>query len=272
MPAPSPISADREFVFIGGLHRSGTSLLHRTLGTHPEISRFIDTGVPEDEGQHLQRVMGTAGRHGGIARFALDPEAHLTEDSDLATRPDTAERLLKTWGRHWDPTRRLLVEKSPPNLIRARLLQTVFPNSRFLMILRHPITNAMASKKMAKKTRLHERMEHWFAAHKIMREDLPYLKKVLVLRYEDLCGDPDTVLHMVADFLDVPDLFERPEIDDDVAARYREKWHAVIRRPLRGNYARFAVIRHHRAVRPYGYGIREPWIRGPLDLPEYQRR
>lgn len=270
MPGLLSISADREFVFIGGLHRSGTSLLHSALGTHPQISRFTNTGVPEDEGQHLQRVMGTAGRHGGIARFAYDPAAHLTEDSKLAAREDTVNRLLNSWGQHWDPSKRLLVEKSPPNLIRARFLQQLFPNSRFLMILRHPITNALASKKMAQRTRLHERMEHWFAAHRIMREDLPHLENVMVLRYEDLCRDPDKTLHAVADFLDVPDKFERPEINEAIAAKYERKWHSVTRRPVRGGYARFAALRHHREARPYGYGIRKPWIRGPLDLPEHQ--
>lgn len=272
MSAPTPINADREFVFIGGLHRSGTSLLHRTLGTHPDVSRFTDTGVPEDEGQHLQKVMGTAGRHGGIARFAMDPEAHLTEESALATKPGTADRLLKAWGKHWDPDRRLLVEKSPPNVIRARFLQAIFPNSRFVMIVRHPIANSLAAKKMAKRTKLHERIDHWFAAHQIMRNDLPYLNSVLVLRYEDFCADPDGVLRELAEFLGVPDEFERPEIDPDVEAKYRDKWHDVTRRPLVGSYAKIAALRHHRDAASYGYGIREPWVRGPMELPEYASR
>ena len=43
-------------VFVGGLHRSGTSLVHRCLALHPAVSGFSGTGVPEDEGQHLQTV------------------------------------------------------------------------------------------------------------------------------------------------------------------------------------------------------------------------
>jgi len=47
---------DKKFVFISGLHRSGTSILHRILRSSEGISGFHDTNVPQDEGQHLQSV------------------------------------------------------------------------------------------------------------------------------------------------------------------------------------------------------------------------
>jgi len=50
----------RQYVFIAGLHRSGTSVLARCLREHPQISGFRNTGVPEDEGQHLQDVYPAA--------------------------------------------------------------------------------------------------------------------------------------------------------------------------------------------------------------------
>ena len=56
-------------VFVGGLHRSGTSLVHRCLASHPAVSGFSDTGVPEDEGQHLQTVYPPDFRHGHFNRW-----------------------------------------------------------------------------------------------------------------------------------------------------------------------------------------------------------
>src|SRR4051812_31203825 len=60
-----PAPAAQRLVFVGGLHRSGTSLVHRCLADHPRASGFRNTGVWEDEGQHLQTVYRPAGSHGG---------------------------------------------------------------------------------------------------------------------------------------------------------------------------------------------------------------
>ncbi|MEP6640740.1 MAG: sulfotransferase [Gaiellales bacterium] len=81
-------------VFVGGLHRSGTSLVHRCLASHPEVSGFSDTGVPEDEGQHLQTVYPPDFRLGGAGRVAVERGA---ERSALATAQSRA-RLVAEWG------------------------------------------------------------------------------------------------------------------------------------------------------------------------------
>jgi hypothetical protein len=81
------------FVFVTGLHRSGTSPLHRCLRRHPQISGFENTGVAEDEGQHLQTVLPRGGAYGGPGRFGRHPEAHITETHPLAN-PETAEALF----------------------------------------------------------------------------------------------------------------------------------------------------------------------------------
>jgi hypothetical protein len=107
----------RLLVFVGGLHRSGTTPVTHWLGEHPSVSAFRDTGVSGDEGQHLQDVYRIAGAHGGPGRFAFDPEAHLTEFSPLVSA-ESRERLWASWCPHWDLSKPVLVEKSPPNLVR----------------------------------------------------------------------------------------------------------------------------------------------------------
>jgi len=66
---------EHRFVFLAGLHRSGTTLLARLLAAHPEVSGFSDTGVPADEGQLLQTVYPAAKVWGGPGRFGFAPDA-----------------------------------------------------------------------------------------------------------------------------------------------------------------------------------------------------
>lgn len=136
--------SEHQFVFLCGLHRSGTSPLFRLMRGHPDISGFANTGVQEDEGQHLQTIFPPALAFGGPGRFGFAGDAHLTETSALVT-PENRARLLREWFRYWDVERRCLLEKSPPNLIRTRFLQAMFPNSYFLTITRHPVVVALAS-------------------------------------------------------------------------------------------------------------------------------
>lgn len=83
--ARKEISRETRFLFICGLHRSGTSILHEVLREHNSVVGFQKTGVPEDEGQHLQTVMRRDIEDGGPGFFAFSEEACLTESSRVAT-------------------------------------------------------------------------------------------------------------------------------------------------------------------------------------------
>lgn len=189
VPLPTvPDVAGRRFLFLGGLHRSGTTLLHRLLGAHPDTSGFTDTGVPRDEGQHLQNVFPAANQFGGAGRFAFAPEARLIETSPLVSVANR-DRLLREWGAYYDLTKPVLLEKSPPNLIRARFFQALLPNTRFVFIVRHPLAVAAATVKWSQTT-LAELVLHWCLAHRLMLSDLDRLDHALVLRYEDFVEAP----------------------------------------------------------------------------------
>jgi hypothetical protein len=187
------------YVFVGGLHRTGTSLVARCLSAHPEVAGFRDTSVWEDEGQHLQDVLPAARRLGGPGQFAFHPDAHLTEGSGLAV-DETRQALLRAWEPLWGAGRWRL-EKSPPNLLRGRLLLQLFPTARFLFTTRHPLAVALATRRMSASRRgmdLVELVRHWCVAHELLQEDLPVLEgRAVVLRLEEVARDPG---HLVAGF------------------------------------------------------------------------
>ncbi len=214
---------DKQFVFIGGLHRSGTSVLHRILSEAPEISGFQNTSVPENEGQHLQQVFPTAKSLGGPGAFALHPSAHLTESSPLNT-PISKANLLAAWQPHWDNTKRIYIEKSPPNLIRRRFLQALFPNALFITIIRHPLAVSLATQKWSTKT-LPQLIQHWLTAHRIYRSDSSAVNQQATLSYEQLCRHPSTCLELLEKLLQT----ELPLNEElhNYNQQYFDYWHKI---------------------------------------------
>jgi len=246
---------DQRLVFVGGLHRSGTTPLARCLAAHPQVSGFHGTGVHEDEGQHLQTVYPPARAHGGPGRFARRPAAHLTEASPLLT-PDTAARLLAQWRPHWDLSKPVLVEKSPPNLIMARFLQAAFPDARFVMVVRHPAIVSLSTRKWARLRSLGALLDHWFQAHRLFEQDAAHLRRLLVVKYEQLVAAPEQTLAEIAGFLGLDGEIPAGGIDRRRSAGYEHQWREL-QAGGRWRRERFRALcrRHEPAANHFGYSL-----------------
>lgn len=190
------------YVFIGGLHRSGTSLVTRIIGNIPGVGSIRDAPVPENEGVYLQGGIPHHAQSGMPMHFATDPDQHLTEHHVL-NRLETKLRIEADWDL-WFPLGCLWrAEKSSVNLTRMRLLQQLFPMAHFVVVLRHPEAVAAAVSKWIDRPAA-DLIEHWLDAHDRLRIDLAYLHAVKVLRYEDVTRHPAAAIAGLAAFLDRP--------------------------------------------------------------------
>ena len=84
----------RKYFFVGGLQRSGTSVLVRNVARLENCTGFKNTGVLEDEAQYLQDMYPTDCAYGGTGGYGFDPRAHLTEISPLLTQQSFLKLLV----------------------------------------------------------------------------------------------------------------------------------------------------------------------------------
>ncbi len=246
----------RRYVFICGLHRSGTSVLGRNIARMENCTGFKDTGVIEDEGQFLQDVYPTAMTYGGAGRFGFDSRAHLTETSVLFT-PANAARLRASWHTYWDSSKTIFVEKTPGNLLKTRFLQAVFPDSYFIVIRRHPVAVSMANQRWkVSLAPLHSLFDHWLHCHALFDEDKKYLKHVYELSYEDYVRDSDKYHEEIATFIGT----RVPENGMEKASpiynqKYLDRWQKLLNQSPFRVYYRYLVRTYESRFSQYGYSL-----------------
>ena len=259
----------KQFVFVGGMHRSGTSFIARALARHPHVSGLTNTGVFEDEGQHLQSVYPADSAFGGPGQFALNAEAHLTEGSRLIS-DGAREQLLREWGIHWDTSKPILVEKSPANLIQTRFLHALFPDAYFLVVMRHPVASALATLKWVEwqtwarhPWRLVRLLENWLTGHELFLRDSAHLPpgRVLLVRYEDFVTAPAASLARIWRVLGVDHEtaeIELPDVVTGVNDRYFARWVDTWWNPVGNLYHSRLVRRFERRAAVFGYSLGDP--------------
>jgi len=244
---------DKKFIFIAGLHRSGTSLLDKIIKSHPKISGFHNTGVPEDEGQHLQSVYEPAKAFGGPGKFAFHPESYMNETHPLATE-ENAKKLFKEWSSYLDISQEYIVEKSPPNIIRTRFLQNLFPNSKFIIILRHPIAVSFATKRWSDGSTT-ELIEHYLKAYEILTEDLQYLKNWHIIKYEDFISSPQKTIDEIFNYLELEFISINQKIKKDINKKYFLQWKEE-KKNISKEELNFFYDKYEGRVNKFGYSLK----------------
>lgn len=194
-----PVSPPSRYVFVAGLHRTGTSLLARLIGSHPQIASIQNAPIPENEGCYLQGAIPHTAQHGVPGQFATDPAQHLTENHPLNTL-ESRRRLEADWAPWFEASKPWRLEKSPVNLTRTRLLQSLFPLSQFIIVTRHPLYMAHALQKWSEHD-VERLCRYGVTAYLRALEDSRYLHSVMIVRYEDLVAQTGSYIRAIEHFL-----------------------------------------------------------------------
>jgi len=118
-------------------------------------------------------------------------------DSDVAYRWD---EIKAVWDSYWDHEKPLLVEKSPPHLIRTREIVKHFKPVHFLIMVRNPYAHCEGLM----------RYRGWdpvTAAQFTVRclrqqaDNAEHLENNISFTYEDLCEAPESVCRRIQCFL-----------------------------------------------------------------------
>jgi hypothetical protein len=122
------------------------------------------------------------------------------------------------WDRYWDRGRTYLLEKSPPNMIRAKAIERVFEPARFVLLVRNPYAHAEGLMRRNGSS-AREAAEFSLMCLRKQIENRRELAHSMSVTYEDLVTRPEQVAGELERFLpglgplDVAQEFEVHSVD-----------------------------------------------------------
>lgn len=160
---------------------SGSTLLWRILQTSPALSAL------PGEGQ------------------AVAPTQLFSRDRWNPRKVIPWGEVEQVWRAHWDLERPVLLEKSPPHLIRAHQLEAHFPDSRFIVMIRNPYAFCEGvRRRWGHRYTWRNLAQFWVTLARYQIENTRSLRRTLAFTYEDLTADAAGVCARLVEF--VPEL------------------------------------------------------------------
>lgn len=189
-------------IFIGGVPRSGTTLMRAMLDAHPDVRCGEETRV-------VPRLLQMRSHWKKSQKESMRLEEAGLTDEVLASA--ISSFILEVVARHGEPAPRLC-NKDPFTLKSGNYLRELFPNSKFLFMVRdgRATVHSIISRKVTitgfdlKSYR--QCLTKWNAAISAMNEECKSLgpKNCLPVIYEQLVLHPEQWMRKILNFLEVP--------------------------------------------------------------------
>ena len=139
------------------------------------------------------------------------------------------QKLYKQWSSFLDSSKTTFIEKSPPNLLKTRFLQALFPNAYFIVIRRNPIATSLATKKWSNSS-IFSLLRHWLFCYDLWESDKCHIANYLELRYEDFVDSPTLIMEKICNFCMIDDpnpilqKMKEISISTQINQKYFDSW------------------------------------------------
>jgi len=229
-------------VFLLGPHKSGSSMLRSLLDDHPDLfvlpteshyfyctGHWLDYPIRRCWPQHKDRESLIESLVAFIAEKNADQDRYgdalLTGRFDIQRFRDflttnvfeTSSELFVVYIQAIHialtgetlPERIRLVEKSVEHAECAMLLKRMYPDSRFIHIVRNPYASLVSTRKQMAQTKkcypfLGGILGSLYNSYYNLDRNEQVLDDYLVIRYEDLVLSTQETMQQIADFIDIP--------------------------------------------------------------------
>jgi hypothetical protein len=174
------------------MNSGGSTLLQHCLGSCKSITQLLRTHPDKASSSEGHKLAASS----MPSPWRLEVGGIWTEKSSVFSDDKNYnwQKIKKIWFKSWAKSagkpleNMVLLEKSPPNVIRANLLQKHFLNSYFIVMVRNPYAISEGLRR-----RLGYNIKrcaiHWGEATRFQVKNLKTLNNVIWLKYEDLCDN-----------------------------------------------------------------------------------
>jgi len=185
---------DNKYVFIISINNGGSTMLQKILGRCRNVSDF------DCEGEILARRKNSS----CMRNQQCSPMEGWWSIRDQLSDPNNYDwkKIKKIWHNHWDLNKTILLQKSPRDIFRIKMLQENFHNSYFIIMVRNPYSICeCARRKRSGANTFATRAKHWIECHRQQKENLILTNRNILIDYTDIVKYPIIIEKRLRSFM-----------------------------------------------------------------------
>ena len=199
---------ENQYLFILSPPFCGSTLLTEIISTSKNVSCNNNIGLKE--GQHLPFVNNIL----------------FTDDRWDPNKKINWIKVKNLWNKYWDRSKHILLEKSPPNICRAKNINEVFNNAKYICLIRNPYAQIQSNIRRYQ-TNILDATKKYISYLNFQKNNLEKLEKTLLISYEELTNNSIQTKEKIVKFL--------PRLND-ININLKFNSHNMLEKKRNGNY------------------------------------